>query len=412
MRLALSLLLICSGFAAPAVAAQQPALAGADPAAPALGASLTASSMPEAVDADSVFSEGNPEEAKCRWTVGAEYLIWWLREGRLPAALTTSSIASQGVLGEPDTRILYGDDRLETRHNDRFFGGRLTLGYWFDPQQTLGIEGDAIFLERDSTHYAVSSNGSLLLALPYVNAQNGNPQSIVIAGLGPRGLLSGGFNGYSRVEFFSQELNLVTPLVDSPGFRLDLLAGARFLEMRDRTDLTASSTVLPAGAVVLGIEDHLRAHDFFYGGQLGIRGEVTRGRWFVNARAEIAVGGNSEQERNYGQNVFASPFERVTQPGGLFVQPSNTGTFERTVLNGVYEVGLNAGCRIYGQTRLFVGYTLLMWDSPIRAGDQVDLDVNPSQFSGSLQGPARPGVPFREDFFWAQGVNVGLEFRW
>jgi hypothetical protein len=350
--------------------------------------------------------------ASNRWIFGGEYLIWWLREGHLPTALTTSSVASQGLLGQPDTRILYGDDRIETRHGDRFVGGRVTLGYWFNTEQTLGIEGDAVFLERDSTYFSTSSDGSVLLARPYFNALDGSPQSIVIAGMGPRGLLSGGFNGYSRIELFTQQLNLVTPLFDSPGVRLELLAGARFLQMRDRTDLTASSKVLPQGAVVLGLADHLRAHDFFYGGQLGIRGEVTRGRWFVNARAEFALGGNDEQERNFGQTLFASPFQRISQPFGLAVQPSNSGTFDRTVVNGVYEVGLNAGCRFWGDNRLFVGYTLLMWDSPIRAGDQVDLGVNPTQLSGPLVGPARPSVPFREDFFWAQGVNIGLEFRW
>jgi len=397
--------LFCCGFVSTTLA-QQPAPAISLPAPTPCQQPLTAETQP-------AIAELCEEAPADRWYLGAEYLVWWLREARLPPALTTGSVASQGVLGQPDTRILYGDDRLETRHDDRFVGGRLTIGYWFDPQQTLGIEGRAVFLERDSTHFAESSNGSTLLALPYVNALNGSLQSVVIAGLGPRGLLSGGYNGYSRVEFFDQELNLITPLYDAPGLRLELLAGARFLEMRDRTDLTASSKVLPAAAVVLSSEDHLRAHDFFYGGQLGLRGEVTRGRWFVNARAEVALGGNDEQERNFGQTVFASPFQRITTPGGLFVQPSNTGTFDRTVVNGVYEVNLNAGCCIYGETRLFVGYTLLMWDSPIRSGDQVDTVVNPTQFSGgSLVGPARPGVPFREDFFWAQGVNVGLEFRW
>jgi hypothetical protein len=410
MRRTVCVLLICCGFVSTA-AAQQPGTTQAGVSA--IGVVAPLPCQPLEAESEPAISDLYGESCDYCWFVGAEYLIWWLREGRLPPALTTSSTASQGVLGQPDTRILYGDDSLQTRHADRFVGGRLTIGYWFDPQQTLGIEGRAVFLERDSTHFATSSNGSELLALPYTNALNGNPQSIVIAGLGPRGLLSGGYNGYSRVEFFDQEVNLITPLLEEPGLRLELLAGARFLEMRDRTDLTASSKVLPAAAVVLSTADHLRAHDFFYGGQLGLRGEVVRGRWFVNARAEVALGGNDEQERNFGQTVFASPFQRVVQQGGLFVQPSNTGTFERTVLNGVYEIALNAGCRIYGETRFFVGYTLLMWDSPIRSGDQVDTVVNPTQFNGqSLVGPARPGVPFREDFFWAQGVNVGLEFRW
>jgi hypothetical protein len=38
--------------------------------------------------------------------------------------------------------------------------------------------------------------------------------------------------------------------------------------------------------------------------------------------------------------------------------------------------------------------------------------VNPSQISGNLVGAARPLVPFKEDFFWAQGVNASLEFDW
>jgi hypothetical protein len=182
--------------------------------------------------------------------------------------------------------------------------------------------------------------------------------------------------------------------------------------MRDRTDLTAASKLLPVGATINGLEDHLRAHDFFYGGQLGVRGELTRGRWFVKARAEFAVGGNDEQDRNFGERLVATPTTRVGQPFGLAVLPSNTGTFNRTALNGVYEVGVNAGCQLWHHSRLFVGYTLLLWDSPIRAGDQVDVTVNSTQLSGPLAGPSRPSVPFREDFFWAQGVNVGLEFDW
>src|SRR5262245_49895944 len=61
---------------------------------------------------------------KPRLYASGEYLIWWLHEGRIPAVLTTSSFATKGELGQPDTRVLYGDQRLETRHDDRFVGGR------------------------------------------------------------------------------------------------------------------------------------------------------------------------------------------------------------------------------------------------------------------------------------------------
>src|ERR1700736_2470452 len=78
-----------------------------------------------------------------RLEVGAEDIFWWLREGRLPPTLTTSSQASRGLLGAQDTHTLYGGDRLQTRHGDQFNGARLTLAYWFAHCHTLGIEGKA-----------------------------------------------------------------------------------------------------------------------------------------------------------------------------------------------------------------------------------------------------------------------------
>ena len=81
------------------------------------------------------------------WRFSAEYVVWWIREGRAPAALTTSSPASQGVLNQPDTRVVYGDRRLETRHQDRFVGVRLGAD-WMDSTEQFG------FLSRRSPWFA------------------------------------------------------------------------------------------------------------------------------------------------------------------------------------------------------------------------------------------------------------------
>jgi hypothetical protein len=66
------------------------------------------------------------------------------------------------------------------------------------------------------------------------------------------------------------------------------------------------------------------------------------------------------------------------------------------------------GYRITRHVSLFVGYTFLYWNNPIRAGDQVDLVVNANQTGP----PSRPAIPFKTDAFWAQGVNVGLDLHW
>jgi hypothetical protein len=349
------------------------------------------------------------ESAPCcppdpRILLSVDYLNWWLREGRLPVALTTSSQASQGLLGKPDTQVLYGNQRLPTRHGDQFGGPRATLTGWFDSEHSFGFEMSAFFLERDSTHYRIDSDGSLLLARPYFNP-DGSSASSVVAGQAPTGLRNGSFVGYSRIELFGEEANLTTELWSTEGFRLDLLGGARFLQMRDRSDFTATGHSLPDQATLFGSEDHYRIANAYYGGQLGLRGEFSCGRWSLTTQGEIGIGGNVEKIREYGFSVFHTPNARAVTPVGLTVQANNTGAFERTALNMVASANLNLRYRVSDHVSIFGGYTFLLWNGVLRSGDQVNTVVNPN--------PTAPSsVPFRTDLFWAQGINAGLTLSW
>jgi hypothetical protein len=345
--------------------------------------------------------------AEPRWQVAADYLFWWLREGRLPPTLTTSRPASRGLLGQADTHILYGDDRLETRHGDQFNGVRVTLAYWLDDARTLGVEADAFFLERDSTYFKAISDGSQLLARPYY-LPDGSPASYIIAGPAPTGPRSGAFVGYSRVELFGEEANLIAALLYDDVFHLDAIAGARFLQLRDRADLTAASHSLPDQATLFGLEDHYRTHNAYYGAQVGLRGDVCAGPWMVGLRGTVGLGGNDEEVTTFGRTIIQTSTSRVVTPTGLTVQQSNSGTFERASLNMVSEAGVQVGYQATQRVRFFAGYTFLLWDAPVRAGDQIDLVVNRN--AGTA--PARPSIPFREDVFWAQGVNAGITFAW
>jgi hypothetical protein len=340
------------------------------------------------------------------WSATAEYVLWWLRRGQAPPIVTTSSPASQGLLGRPDTQVVYGDQGLETRHGDRFNGGRFALE-WDHPDGLFGIEGRGFILERDSTNFALKDQSSLL-ALSYVDALTGAQRSAVFAGpsavLGP---LSGNFVGYSRVELFGEEVNLVAPLARQEDWRLDLLAGARFLQMRDRFHETATSLSLPAQNVLFSVMDNIQAHTAFYGGQLGLRGEYLVGRLSFQARGTIALGADDDLVRTYGTSIFQTPLVRIEAQRGLYVQPSNTGSFSRARFDAAGEVNVNVGYQLTQRLRAFVGYTFLGWADPLRAVAQVDRVVN-------LQatGPPRPTVPFNGDAFWAQGINLGLEVRW
>jgi hypothetical protein len=339
------------------------------------------------------------------WSVSAEYLLWFLREGHMPPLLTTGPVFSGGRLGERGTQVLYGDERLKTRHDDRFFGTRVALD-WLNASGTLGVEGRAFFLERDSTYFKAVSDGSTLLARPYTDAATGLPASQIIAGPTPLGWRDGAFVGYSRIELFGEEANAVIPLGQGGMLSCDLLAGSRFLQMRDRLDLTATSHLLPARTTLFGLYDYLDAHNAFYGAQVGLRGCASWGNWFLQLRGTVALGGDDQEVKADGNRTFQTPLVRVVTPDGLSVQPSNAGDHHRGAVDMVSEVGVNLGYRLGRHVTLFGGYTFLYWNNPLRAGDQVDPLVSRNQDG------AHPEIPFKSDPFWAQGANVGLQFCW
>ena len=333
--------------------------------------------------------------------IDAEYLVWWIREGHVPPLLTTSSPASQGLLDKPDTRVVFGDRRLETRHKDRFVGARVGLD-WMDGSQEFGFEGRAFFLERDSTYRKVyNGDGSRLLALSYVDGTTGQQASRILSGPDPqRGLLAGGFVGYSRIEWFGEEANFVIPVAHDESWQVDLLAGARFLQMRDRFHQTGTSRILPDQAILYGVTDNYRIANAFYGAQLGARGEAHYGRFTFEMRGTVALGADAERIRTFGETIFHTPAARIATPVGLLIGPNNTGDHHRTVLDGAGEVGFTVAYQLTRCIRVQAGYTFLAWFDPLRAGDQVDRVANRSR------------LPFEGETLWVQGVSMGLETRW
>jgi hypothetical protein len=363
-----------------------------------------------AIEAPAIASIPVPADERLR--VDVDFLYWFLEHMRVPTLLTTGTPQSGGVLGAEGTETLYGDDRLDSRHG-RYVGVRFDVDYWLDDARTIGLNGSAFFLERDSSNYTVKWNTIPLLARPYVDATDGSQKAYILAGPSPGiGDLTGAFNAYSRIEFFGQDANLLYGISRGDTWKIDLLGGFRFLQMRERLDLTGVSRVLPDETTLLSATDHFDTFDKFFGVQTGIRGEAHRGRWFVEGKVALSIGGDDQQIRTYGNRIFQTPFEKITEDYGVLVLPSNRGTFERGEFDFVSEVGINVGCDLTQHVRLRVGYNLITWLNPVRPGDQI-APVNLAEVApGAPPFTGKPSVPFREDFFWAQGVNAGVELRW
>ena len=105
-----------------------------------------------------------------RLWLSADLLLWATSGNSLPGLVTASPAgtpASQaGVIGQPGTSILFGNDWVPGTMRP---GGRVTVGYWFDPRQLDGI--DAQYFElADAT-----SSGTFGSLLPPVPVPVGSP---------------------------------------------------------------------------------------------------------------------------------------------------------------------------------------------------------------------------------------------
>jgi hypothetical protein len=358
-----------------------------------------------------------PSGPAWRFWASGEYLLWWIRDSHLPPLVTASPPASAGILGGPGTVSLFGG----RTDNEERSGGRFRAGYWLDSQQTFGIEGGYFFLGSRSVNFTAGSAGagSAVIGRPFFNVITGAEDAELVS---VPGVLTGtvAVNLSSRLQ--GAELNGVCNLCCGCRGRVDLLAGFRYLELTEGLGVTENLTVVP-GVPVLGgtafqVHDQFNTRNRFYGGQIGARAEFWRGGLFVNVRGMVALGNTEQVVDVAGSTVIAPPGQVPTVAnGGLLAQATNSGHFTRDQFAVVPEVGINVGYQVTQHLRAFVGYSFLYWSNVVRPGDQIDRAVNPTQLPLStaaplLTGPARPAPVLRDTDFWAQGISLGVEFRY
>ena len=117
----------------------------------------------------------------------------------------------------------------------------------------------------------------------------------------------------------------------------------------------------------------------FNGGQVGLKGEWHWNRWSLDGRTIIAIGDVSEEVDIFGSKVangVASSGDLLTQAG------TNIGVHRRNRFAWSPEAALNLGYQVTDHMRVFVGYDFLYLSDVVRAGDQVNLAVNPNPLRG------------------------------
>ena len=354
-------------------------------------------------------------------------LIWATSADSPPPLVTAGPAAAGGVIGAPGTRVLFGGDDLPGTMR---LGGRITVGTWFDPRQLDGSE--ACYLELSLARHGGGFTGAAggILARPYVDALTGGPAAVVVPAPGAvpadPALLSQEVVATETTLFNGAEVLLRHSLVCDLSHRRYVVGGYRWFGLIDRlgvTQTSVTSTGTPGGYPQLAVvgSDSFAVMNQFHGGEFGIIERWWRNRWSLQATGKVGFGGtgigSSISGLTQGVQTVQNPDGTTTAtlvsatPGGVLAQPTNSGNRWSSVFAAVGEVGLAADYALLAQLRCSVGYTFIWWSQVGRVGDQVNPALNPTQLPpGTLSGPAQPAFQLRTTDFWAQGLNLGLEY--
>lgn len=370
--------------------------------------------------------------------VRAEMLRWQTAGMHVPALVTTSeAVAGQafpppvrnaGVLGIPGTVVLYGDgDILDNTRS----GGRIYVGMPIDYERRLTLEGEYFGLEEAAENFSASSNGTPILARPFFNLAT-TPNNIaaesselvaypnVIRGTVAVDASSTFEGAAARLKYLlCCSEGCVPALVrrrgDVPGgYRMELTGGYRYLGLDDNLTIREDLATIPAPGT-FDLQDSFQTNNEFHGVELGMLLHTRRGRWTMDWVSRLGIGSTNATSMISGSTIIDDGTGSVTHQGGLLAQTTNIGTYDTSDFAVVPELGVTVGLDVTPRFRLLLGYTMIYWSRVLRAGDQIDREINPNLIPPAnlpLVGAARPEQRFVWSDYWAQGLTIGLEGQW
>ncbi len=358
-----------------------------------------------------------------RMFIRSEYLGWQMDAMDTPPLVTTNPVGTPqnqaGFIGGTDTSTLFGGEL-----NDSFRNGFRVRGGWYvDPSRFWAIGGDYYELFGNGDSFSASSNGSNIIAKPFFDIVNGRETAQFVSF---PALVGGDIAIASDTKLRSFGINVQADAVNPPNHssqlangcarepRVDWIIGYRNIALEDKLTFSENLTALAPPFGTANLRESFETENRFQGIELGFVREVPLGRWWFEATSRVAIGNNAQQVRIAGNTRLIESNVAETFPGGLYAQRSNIGTHDRDRFTVVPELGATIGFHAGPRFSLTAGYTFVYISNVVRAGDQIDTDINRGLIPVELDpltGPLRPRFQFRETDFYAHGLTVGGDFR-
>jgi opacity protein-like surface antigen len=367
-----------------------------------------------ATAAGAALGQGLPATAASdgRWSVSVEALFSWFKSSPTPVPIITDN-----YLDAPGVNVLLGGGSVDTNPNAGF---KLTGTYRID--SSLGVELTGFYIPTRSTSTPVSSTGqqdSIDLLLPFFDVTV-NQENVTEISYWPD------YRGSAQATLSNNlgggEINVAWAMPPRDAWRVDLLGGFRFLQLRESYTITTSSPYNPPNPTdIWNTTDSFDARNRFYGLQFGARAAYDQGPWVGSVIGKLALGTMQQRVSVSGfleTNDYNNYGPTQTFSGAYFALPTNSGDHSRNTFAVVPEVALNLGYRVTPQATVYVGYSFLYASNVARPGDQINRNINPTQTVAygndpppTPEGPAQPTFNFNTTDFWAQTLSIGFAYR-
>ena len=286
-------------------------------------------------------------------------------------------------------------------------------------------QGDYLWLANASTHYSASSNGSPILSRPFydLSPTQADPSMIVgqnVENVAAPGIIAGSVSVDAQTVFQTGGLrallnlccsqqcysNSFLPGLNGPGARrVDLLIGYRYGRLNDslaiNENLTSLESTEPGS---FHVNDSFATRNVFNGVELGTSLQNYRGRWSLEMVMKMALGNTLQSVDINGYTTTTQNGSSTTDPGGLLAQSTNIGHYSRNQMAVMPQLGANLGYQLTPRLRVLAGYTFLYWSNVVRAGNQIDFDVNsrllPNDTRPLAGDTQHPQFAFQTSDFW------------
>lgn len=341
--------------------------------------------------------------------------LLWFPQVRSSAPLVSTSAA--GTLPELDQggRTAFGG-------NDAF-GGELQAGFRIDGgvmlSENLGVGGRFWMLGQTSDKYSRSGDGTDgSIGIPFYDTDlsTGAENALRIAyadGINTGDVdFAGTVSARSSFSVYAAEAYGRLRLLAGKGYRSDLIGGYSHFNIEDDLSLHAAATQIemgPGQGNRYSYNDSFDARNEFNGGQIGFLTSVGRGRWSLSALTKVHLGNMDQTLTNSGSRTLPSP--AGAQEGGIF-SPTGATSYSRSSFAFAPEANVKLAYQLRQNVRFSVGYSFLMWNDVLLAGDNLNRNINSSYLVGNASGviepPQRPAFEgLKTDSLFVHGIDLG-----